>query len=277
MKKDLIAHVEPKSHVAELFRTLRTNVQFMNSSKGLSSLLITSTLPGEGKTWVSSNLAIAFAQADKKVILIDADMRKCCLHNIFKVAPYPGLSNYLSGVNEKDIERLDLKNYIRTTKVPNLYLLPSGNVPPNPSELLITEQMVMLLEELKKEYDLVIIDGTPSKLVTDAVILSRLVDSTIIVTGHNMAKKDDLAKVIRDIKNVGGNIAGVVYNKKPASGKKKNETYYYASASAKWDARKKQEMEAQQKREQQVSRTSEMLKIDKKPGEYVKDVIMLKK
>ena len=179
----------------------------------------------------------------------------------------------MSGVNEKDIERLDLKNYIRTTKVPNLYLLPSGNVPPNPSELLITEQMVMLLEELKKEYDLVIIDGTPSKLVTDAVILSRLVDSTIIVTGHNMAKKDDLAKVIRDIKNVGGNIAGVVYNKKPASGKKKNETYYYASASAKWDARKKQEMEAQQKREQQVSRTSEMLKIDKKPGEYVKDVI----
>ena len=93
MKKELIAHEDPKSHVSELFRTLRTNVQFMNSNKKLRTLLVTSTLPGEGKTWISSNLAIAFAQADKRVILIDADMRKCCLHNIFKVSPCPGLSN----------------------------------------------------------------------------------------------------------------------------------------------------------------------------------------
>ena len=273
MKKDLIAHTEPKSHVSELFRTLRTNIQFMNSSKGLHSLLITSTLPGEGKTWVASNLAIAFAQADKKVILIDADMRKCCLHNIFKVTLCPGLSNYLSGVNEKKIETPNLENYIRTTNIANLYLMPSGNIPPNPSELLVTSQMTTLLEELKKEFDLIIIDGTPSKLVTDAVILSRLVDSTLIVTGHNMAKKDDFSKVIRDIRNVGGNIAGVVYNKKPASGKKANETYYYASTSAKWDAKKKQEMEARQNRQEQRSRATEMLEMDRKPSEYVKNVI----
>lgn len=273
MRKDLIAHIEPKSHVSELFRTLRTNIQFMNSSKGLHSLLVTSTLPGEGKTWVASNLAIAFAQADKKVILIDADMRKCCLHNLFKVPLCPGLSNYLSGVNDKKIETPDLANYIRTTDIANLYLIPSGNIPPNPSELLITQQMVTLLEELKKEFDLIIIDGTPSKLVTDAVILSRLVDSTLIVTGHNMAKKDDFAKVIRDIKNVGGNIAGVVYNKKPASGKKANETYYYASTSAKWEAKKKQEMEAQQKRQEQRSRATKMLEKDRKPENYVKNVI----
>ena len=273
MKKDLIAHFEPKSHVSELFRTLRTNIQFMNSNKELRSLLVTSTLPGEGKTWVSSNLAIAFAQADKKVVLIDADMRKCCLHNIFKVAPCPGLSNYLSGVNEKNFESQDLANYIRVTKVPNLYLLPSGNVPPNPSELLVTQKMVDLLNELKTEFDLIVIDGTPSKLVTDAVILSRLVDSTIIVTGHNMTKKDDLAKVVRDIKNVGGNIAGVVYNQKPSSGKKANETYYYASTSAKMDARKRQEIEAMQRRQAQRARTNEMLKRDRKPEEYLKNVI----
>ena len=272
MKRDLIAHLEPKSHVSELFRTLRTNIQFMNSNKGLSSLLVTSTLPGEGKTWVSSNLAIAFAQADKKVVLIDADMRKCCLHNLFKVAPCPGLSNYLSGVNDRKFETQDLANYIRVTQIPNLYLLPSGNVPPNPSELLVTQKMVDLLNELKTEFDLIIIDGTPSKLVTDAVILSRLVDSTIIVTGHN-AKKDDLAKVVRDIKNVGGNIAGVVYNQKPSSGKKANETYYYASASAKWDARKKQEMEALQRRQAQRARTNEMLNRDRKPNEYLKNVV----
>ena len=273
MKKDLIAHFEPKAHVSELFRTLRTNIQFMNSNKELSSLLVTSTLPGEGKTWVASNLAIAFAQADKKVVLIDADMRKCCLHNLFKVAPCPGLSNYLSGVNDKKIEVQDLANYIRVTKVPNLYLLPSGNVPPNPSELLVTQKMVDLLNELKTEFDLIVIDGTPSKLVTDAVILSRLVDSTIIVTGHNMTKKDDLAKVVRDIKNVGGNIAGVVYNQKPSSGKKANETYYYASTSAKMDARKRQEIEAMQRRQAQRARTNEMLKRDRKPEEYLKNVI----
>lgn len=273
MKKDLIAHLEPKSYVSELFRTLRTNIQFMNSNKGLSSLLVTSTIPGEGKTWVSSNLAIAFAQADKKVVLIDADMRKCCLHNIFKVAPCPGLSNYLSGVNEKNFESQDLANYIRVTKVPNLYLIPSGNVPPNPSELLVTQKMVDLLNELKTEFDLIVIDGTPSKLVTDAVILSRLVDSTIIVTGHNMAKKDDVAKVVRDIKNVGGNIAGVVYNQKPSSGKKSNETYYYASNSAKSDARKKQEMEAWQRRQAQRARTNEMLNRDRRPEDYLKNVV----
>lgn len=273
MRKDLIAHFDPKSHVSELFRTLRTNIQFMNSNKGLNSLLVTSTLPGEGKTWVSSNLAIAFAQADKKVVLIDADMRKCCLHTLFKVAPCPGLSNYLSGVNDNKFEVQDLANYIRVTKVPNLYLLPSGNVPPNPSELLVTQKMVDLLNELKTEFDLIVIDGTPSKLVTDAVILSRLVDSTIIVTGHNMTKKDDLAKVVRDIKNVGGNIAGVVYNQKPSSGKKANETYYYASTSAKMDARKRQEIEAMQRRQAQRARTNEMLKRDRKPEEYLKNVI----
>ena len=273
MRKDLIAHTEPKSHVSELFRTLRTNIQFMNSSKGLNSLLVTSTLPGEGKTWIASNLAIAFAQADTKVILIDADMRKCCLHNLFKVPLCPGLSNYLSGVNEKKIETQNLSNYIRNTNIANLYLIPSGNIPPNPSELLGTPQMISLLYELKKEYDLIIIDGTPSKLVTDAVILSRLVDSTIVVAGHNMAKKDDFTKIIRDITNVGGNIAGVVYNKKPASGKKANETYYYASASAKWDAKKKQEMEARQKRQEQRSRATEMLEMDRKPENYVKNVI----
>lgn len=272
MKKELIAHEDPKSHVSELFRTLRTNVQFMNSNKKLRTLLVTSTLPGEGKTWISSNLAIAFAQADKRVVLIDADMRKCCLHNIFKVSPYPGLSNYLSGVNENSNEIQNLDNYLRVTEVPNLYLIPAGNVPPNPSELLTTPQMTALLEKLKEICDLIIIDGTPSKLVTDAIILSRIVDSTIIVNGHNMTKKEDLSKVIRDIKNVGGNIAGVVYNQKPVSNKKKNETYYYASTPMKIESKKKQqEMEYEQKRQIQRDRATDMLNRDRNPEEYQKN------
>ena len=257
MKKELIAHKDPKSPVSEIFRTLRTNIQFMNSNKQLKTLLVTSTLPGEGKSWVSSNLAVAFAQAGKRVVLIDADMRKGRLYNIFGVLPRPGLSNYLSGVNENSFEKNNLVNFLRETEVPNLYVMPAGNIPPNPSELLITPQMVNLLDELKQECDLIIIDGTPSKLVTDAVILSRIVDSTIVVTAHNQTKKDDLQKVIRDIKNVGGNIAGVVFNKIPVSAKKYNETYYYASVTQKTQVKPKTEVNYEQKREIQISRTIE--------------------
>lgn len=261
MKKELIASKEPKSPVAELFRTLRTNIQFMNSNKKMKTILITSTLPGEGKSWVASNLAVTFAQADKKVVLIDADMRKGRLSNIFGVQPVPGLSNYLSGVG--DTNQSNILNHLRKTEVDNLYLMPAGNIPPNPSELLITSQMVNLLEELKRESDVIIIDGTPSKLVTDAVILSRIVDSTIVVAAHNQTKKDDLEKVVRDIKNVGGNVAGVVYNKVPVSIKKYNDTYYYSSISRKATTASKTEEEYRARREAQKARTTEMLNKDK--------------
>ena len=228
MRKELVAHLDPKSPVSETFRTLRTNIQFMNSNRRLRSLLVTSTMPGEGKSWVAANLAVTFAQAGKRVALVDADMRKGRLYSIFGVEPRPGLSNYLSGYYENQ-EASNLDKYLKKTDVNNLYLLPAGNIPPNPSELLVRRQMKNLLEQLKNQVDLVIIDGTPSKLVTDSVILSRLVDSTIIVSSHNQTKKDDLERVIKDIKNVGGNIAGVVYNKIPISSKKYNQTYYYAS------------------------------------------------
>ena len=266
MRRELIAYEDPKSHVSELFRTLRTNVQFINSNKKLRTLLVTSTIPNEGKSWISSNLAITFAQANKRVLLIDADMRKCSLYKIFRVEACPGLSNYLAGMNENN-DGNNLGKYVRETEVPNLYLLPAGNIPPNPSELLASSRMTALLNELKREFDLIIIDGTPSKLVTDAVVLSRIVDSTIIVTGHNMVKKDDLSKVIRDIQNVGGRIAGIVYNKKPVSGKKINETYYYSFDAMKVDSRKKQEMEFEQRRQAQRNRANDMIKRDRNSNE----------
>ena len=259
MKKELIAHKDPKSPVSETFRTLRTNIQFMNSNKELKTLLITSTVPGEGKSWIASNLAVAFAQAGKKVVLIDADMRKGRLYNIFGVLPRPGLSNYLSGISEINQDRTNLLNYIRETEVPNLYIMPAGNIPPNPSELLITSRMTELLEKLKQESDLIIIDATPSKLVTDAVILSRIVDSTIIVTAHNQTKKDDLDKVTKDIKNVGGNVIGVVYNKIPISTKKYNQTYYYASRQSNTQAKARYE---KQIKEEVGKITEDIAKID---------------
>lgn len=234
MKKEVIAHKDPKSPVSEVFRTLRTNIQFMNTNKKLETLLITSTLPGEGKSWVASNLAVTFAQAGRKVILVDADMRKGRQYTIFGVSPRPGLSNYLSGVNIEDNDESseDLSEYIQETEINNLYLMAAGNVPPNPSELLVSPQMTHLIDELKALCDIVIIDGTPSALVTDAVILSRIVDSTVIVTAHKETKKDNLGDIIKNIQNVGGKIAGVVINKIPISAKKYEQTYYYGSTSA---------------------------------------------
>ena len=227
LKRELIAQRDPKSPVSEVFRTLRTNIQFMSTNKKLKTLLITSTFPSEGKSWVASNLAVTFAQAGNKVILIDADMRKGRQYTIFGVSPRPGLSNYLSGIDEQNPEEIDISKYIQKTEVENLLIMTAGNIPPNPSELLVSPQMVKLLEDLKEVCDIIIIDGTPCELVTDSVILSRIVDSTVIVTAHKETKRDNLERVIKNIQNVGGHLAGVVVNKMPVSAKKYNEKYYY--------------------------------------------------
>lgn len=229
MKKEVIAHKNPKSPISEVFRTLRTNIQFMDVNKKMKVLLVTSTFPSEGKSWVASNLAVTFAQAGKKVVLIDADMRKGRQYAIFGLSPKPGLSNFLSQVEIDNKGRLseDVRNYIQATEVENLYVITAGNVPPNPSELLVSPQMIGLLDALKSSCDMIIIDGTPSELVTDSVILSRIADSTVIVTAHKITKKDALERVVKNIQNVGGKIAGVVINKVPVSAKRYGEKYYY--------------------------------------------------
>ena len=229
MKKEVVAHKDPKSPISEVFRTLRTNIQFINNDKKIKTLLVTSTLPGEGKSWIASNLAVTFAQAGKKVVLIDADMRKGRQYAIFNTVPKPGLSNYLSqvGIEENKNRTKGIITCLQKTEVRNLYLMPAGSIPPNPSELLVSSKMIKLLEKLKRVSDIVIIDGTPCELVTDAVVLSRMVDSTVIVSAHKITKKDALERVIKNIENVGGNITGVVINKMPISGKKYEEKYYY--------------------------------------------------
>lgn len=228
MKKEIITFKDPKSPISEVFRILRTNIQFMNTSKELSTLLITSTMPGEGKSWMSANLAVTFAQAGKRVVLVDADMRKGRQFNLFGVKPTPGLSNYLSGYTASgEVGETDVLKYIKETEVENLYLLPAGSIPPNPSELLINEKTINMMPRLKEYFDLIIFDGTPSAIVTDSVILSRFVDATIIVSAYKQTKIDVLKRVEKEIKNVGGNILGVVLNKLPISNKKYDSQYYY--------------------------------------------------
>ena len=228
MFKELIVKEEPKSPISEIFRTLRTNIQFMNTKNKLKSLLVTSTIAGEGKSWVSSNLAATFAQAGKKVIILDADMRKGRQYRIFDVSPRPGLSNYLSGVTENDKE-VDLADYVQETEIENLFVIPAGNVPPNPSELLVSESMLHLLEKLKEICDIVIIDGPPTQLVTDSLILTRIADSTVIVAEGNKTKKESLRRIVDNIQKVGGKIAGVVLNKVKLSAKNYEQSYYYGS------------------------------------------------
>ncbi len=241
-KEELIAYKDPKSPISEIFRTLRTNLQFMTSNKGLKTLLVTSSVPGEGKSWISANLVSAFAQEGKKVIVVDSDMRKGRMHSIFNVEKKPGLSNYLSGIIDAD-DKDNIFNYVRETKVENLYVMPTGDVPPNPSELLVSDRMTSLIDNLKNIFDIVIFDGTPSLIVTDALILARQVDATLIVTAYKTTKMGDVEKIKRAIENVGGKIAGIVINKIPISAKKYEHSYYYGNKSNKDENKNKEKKE----------------------------------
>ena len=229
MKNELITFVSPKTQISEVFRTLRTNIQFMNVDENLKSLLVTSTVPGEGKSWVSSNLAVTFAQAGKRVLIVDADMRKGRQHDIFEVSNTKGLSNYLIMTTKSDAVST-IGEYIQPTLIDNLYIMPAGMIPPNPSELLTSQKMVDLIKYLETIFDIVVFDGTPSTIVTDAIILSKFVNTTLIVAAHKITKIDDLNQVKRNIENVGGKIAGVILNKVPTARKEYKSGYYYENA-----------------------------------------------
>lgn len=139
-----------------------------------------------------------------------------------------GLSNYLSGVSELE-DKKDIFSYIRETNIDGLHIMPAGDIPPNPSELLITEEMKELITKVKNAFDIVIFDGPPVLLVTDSVILSRQIDTTLVVTSYKTTKMGDVEKVKKMIENVGGNISGVVVNKVPVNTKKYENTYYYGN------------------------------------------------
>ena len=232
MKRELISQVDPKSPVSEVFRALRTNLQFMNRSKNSQTILITSTIQAEGKSWTTANLATTFAQTGRRVVIVDADMRKPRQHKIFSCKMCPGLSNYLSEINEiGKRERINFKDCIQATEVENLFLLPSGNIPPNPSELLLSENLEELIRDLSNEFDVVLFDGAPCLLVTDSTIISRMVGATVLVASYKYTKIDDLKQAKKRIKSVGGNLVGVVLNRVEISSKKYANEYYYADTT----------------------------------------------
>ena len=234
MSSELIVHESPKAPISETIRLLRTNLSFMNGKRKNQVILLTSAAPGDGKSWVSANLAVAFAQSDKKVLLVDADLRKGRQHKIFGRFNTRGFSDFLQGVLgiEDDIEiQADiLMKSITTTEVKNLFLVPSGIVPPNPAELLDTEGLNTFLQIVKQNFDVIIFDAPPVSIVADSLVLCKKVDNVVLVTAAEVTKKDMIIEAKKTIQQVGGKISGVVVNKMPSE-KRKEYTKYYAHYS----------------------------------------------
>lgn len=233
-KQELIERNNAKSYITECINTIRTNILYMNSTQNAKTILITSCTPKEGKSWISANIAVSFAETNKKVLLVDADMRKGRANKIFNVDNEEGLSNFLyhiTGDVKKDIELG--RKYIKETAISNLHILTNGTIPPNPSELLGASSMKQLLALLKNIYDIIIIDAPPCKLVSDSIILTTMVDSTILVANAEKTKIKDLKETKKSIENVGGKIIGAIINKVKISGRTYNKSYYYGHKSSK--------------------------------------------
>lgn len=221
MMNELVVESNPKSSISEAIKTIRTNLQFSSIDKELETVLVTSSMPSEGKSFISSNLAVAFVQDGQKVLLVDCDMRKGRQHKIFNVDNERGLSTLLLG----PINVTNIKNHTQRTKINNLDILTMGIIPPNPSELLNSENMKSLIELLKKEYDLIIFDGVPVNGLTDSVIMSKLVDEVVIVSAMKQTPIELLTQTKKTLEAVEANIAGVIVNKVP----NKNGGYYYGN------------------------------------------------
>ena len=219
-KIDLVLDGSPKSLTSESIRTLRTNLQFASVDKEIRTILFTSTMPGEGKSFISSNLAISFAEANKKVLLIDCDLRKGRQHEIFDITRRKGLSNLLVS----DIE--DYYKYIYKTKIKNLCLMPRGIIPPNPSELLSSNKIKKLIEIVKKDFDIVIIDGAPCNGLSDSIALSALVDNVLLVSCINYTPKRELLNTKKALESVGANLSGIVINNMKSKKHSYNGYYY---------------------------------------------------
>ena len=217
MKDELIVNTDPKSNVAETLRIVRTNLQFSAVDEKLKTILITSSLPGEGKSFISSNLAATFAQNNHKVLLVDCDMRKGRLHKIFNLDNEKGFSNLLI----EDIET-DVKSFIKKTEIDNLSIITMGTIPPNPSELLASARCKVVIDMLKNKFDYIIFDGTPVIGLTDSIIMAALVDKVVIVTSVGDTNVESLKNCKQSLVNVEANIAGIVANKTPTT----NSSYY---------------------------------------------------
>lgn len=208
--------LSPKSPVSEQYRTVRTNIQFSAVDKELRSILVTSSGPGEGKSTTVSNLAVVFASQGKKVLLVDADLRKPTVHYTFDVSNMNGLTNVLT-------KSSSIENAVSQTNEPNLYVLASGPIPPNPAELLGSKAMEEFIHDAYKLYDVILFDTPPILAVADAQILSNHVDGTILVVYSGETEMEAAAKAKELLQAAKAKLLGAVLNHK----KLQDSQYYY--------------------------------------------------
>ncbi len=213
----LISVADQTAIVSEQYRTIRSNIQFASVDQELKTLVVTSSGPGEGKSTMSANLAVVFANSGKKVLLVDADLRKPSVALTFHLPNNNGLTNLL-GSKEKNVT-----DYAMETMIDNLWVMTSGPKPPNPSEMLDSKRMVEIIMELKRQYDLVIFDMPPVASVTDAQLLSAKTDGTLLVARERKTVKQELLKAKELLSIAKANLLGVVYN----GAKKSSEFNYY--------------------------------------------------
>ena len=204
----MFALKKPRSHFAEAFRTARTALAFSSTDKPLRSMVVTSTMPAEGKTLTAVNLAIAYAQTGKKTLLLDTDMRKPRLHKVFEGASDLGMSNLLVSAPGA----MDPESVILATRVENLFFLPTGPVPPNPVEMLDSSRFSQLIDELLKRYELLIFDAPPALNLVDALVIGKQVDGLVLVARTFVTNKFAAQQVAKQIASSKVRMLGVMLN-----------------------------------------------------------------
>ncbi|WP_274364319.1 CpsD/CapB family tyrosine-protein kinase [Paenibacillus thermotolerans] len=218
IERPLIMDINPRSPISEAYRTLRTNIEFSSVDQEIKAIMITSSQPEEGKTTTAVNLAAAFAQVEKKVVLVDADLRKPTIHRIFNKDNRYGLTNLLAN-------RTVLSEVVADTHIENLSVLTSGPIPPNPAEMLASNRMAQLIVDLKEKFDIVIIDTPPSLVVADALIVAAKCDGVLMVVKTGKVKRQAAMKVKTGLDHVKARLLGVVLNN--VKRRKTDAQYYY--------------------------------------------------
>ncbi|MFZ7131654.1 MAG: CpsD/CapB family tyrosine-protein kinase [Eubacteriales bacterium] len=206
MKNSLVTQLEPKSPISEAFRNLRTNVHYTNIDKEVKVIQITSSLQSEGKSTIVANYAVTLAQSGKRVLIIDCDLRRPNIHRIFTLPNVSGLTNVL-------IKEAELDRSIKFTKIENIFVLVAGPIPPNPSEMLESKRMKNIVNTAREHFNVILLDSPPVLPVTDALIISSLVDGTIVTIAVGVTERDAYKHTISSLENVGANIIGTVINK----------------------------------------------------------------
>ncbi|GBG11945.1 capsular biosynthesis protein [Paenibacillus sp. MY03] len=221
-KWNLITHLNPKSPISESYRTLRTNIDHSTINQKLQIIMVTSSKPGEGKSTTCANMAVAFAQANKRVLLIDADLRKPTQHYLFGTSNRNGLTTAL--FNQKP-----LKDIVQHTAVDNLFIVHAGPTPPNPSELLSSPQMAELLDEARKSYDVIVLDTPPIVTVTDAQVVAVMSDGVVLIVQSGQVSKEHVLKAKSLLDHVKAKLLGVVLNNVNSS-HADSYSYYYGDS-----------------------------------------------